>query len=500
MRLKLGIAAWFALVGLLPWAAAAETVELTILAVNDIDQMSNRDGRGGYARLAAVVRSEREKGGNVLFVHAGDAISPSLMAGFDQGAHILTLLNMITPDVFVPGNHEYDFGRDTFLKRMGEARFVRLAANLRDRSGSKLAGFEDTKVVEVGGARIGFVGLTASNSAVKSSPGDLKVAPIVPTGVEQAKALRADGADFVVAVAHAKRSEDRELFDSRAFDLIVSGDDHDLMVFYDGRTAMVESKEQGQFVTAVDLSLDVTENEGERRVTWWPEFRIIDTSTVEPDPAVQAKVAGFEAELSKELDVPVGKTTSELDSRRATVRSGEAAIGNLIADAMRDAVSADVALMNGGGIRADKLYAPGTEITRRDILSELPFGNRTVKLEVTGETLRAALENGFSAIENAGGRFPHVSGMEVVVDLKAAPGSRVKSITVAEAPLDPARTYTLATNDFVAGGGDGYTMLTGAKRILNERDGSLVATHVMAAIRKRGEIGARVEGRIKSGG
>lgn len=484
----------------LPCMALAETVEITFLTVNDIDQMSERDGRGGYARLAGVVEAERAKGGNVVFVHAGDAISPSLMAGFDQGAHIVQLLNMIQPDVFVPGNHEFDFGRDTFLKRMGEARFVRLAANLRDAAGNRLAGFEDAKMLDIGGAKVGVVGVTASDTDVKSSPGDLKVTSSVEAATEQAQALREAGADIVVAVAHANRTEDREMFDSRAFDLIVSGDDHDLMVFYDGRTAMVESKEQGQFVTAVDLKLDITEAEGNRRVTWWPGFRLIDTATVEPDPEVAAAVAGFEAELSKELDVTIGKAAAELDSRRATVRTGEAAIGNLIADAMREAVDADVGLMNGGGIRADKVYAPGTEITRRDVLSELPFGNRTVKLEVTGDMIRAALENGFSDIENAGGRFPQISGMEVTVDLKAPKGSRVKSVTVGGAPLDPAKTYTLATNDFMANGGDGYAVLKDAKRILDERDGSLVAAEVMALIRRQGDITSKVEGRINTGG
>src|SRR5690606_33217386 len=112
--------------------------------------------------------------------------------------------------------------------------------------------------------------------------------------------------------------------------------------------------------------------------------------------------------LDQELAIEIGTTTTALDSRRATVRGQEAAIGNLIADAMRAAVDADIAITNGGGIRADREYPAGHRLTRKDVLSELPFGNRTVKLAVTGEHVKAALENGVSQFEAVAGRFPQV--------------------------------------------------------------------------------------------
>jgi 2',3'-cyclic-nucleotide 2'-phosphodiesterase (5'-nucleotidase family) len=332
---------------------------------------------------------------------------------------------------------------------------------------------------------------------VKSSPGDLTIAPVVETGLAQAKMLREAGAQIVVAVAHAARSVDRELYDSRAFDLIFSGDDHDLYVQFDGRTLMMESLAQGEYVSAVDVHIETRENDGRTEVEWQPSFRIIDTADVVPDPDVQRQVASFDAEFSKELEVVIGRTTTELDSRRATVRTGEAAIGNLIADAMRETVAAEIGLMNSGGIRADTLYPAGSEITRKDVLAELPFGNRVVKIEISGETLRQVLENGFSQIEDGAGRFPQISGMVVQADLKAPAGSRLEAVEVNGAPLDPARSYTLATNDFITRGGDGYGMLVDTLQILNERDGPLLASAVMAHIRKRGEISPAVEGRIK---
>jgi 2',3'-cyclic-nucleotide 2'-phosphodiesterase (5'-nucleotidase family) len=483
--------------GLSAGTALAETVDVTFLLVNDIYKMSGKT-RGGFARLAAVVKAERAKGGNVLYVHAGDSISPSLMSGFDQGAHIIDLINSAPPDIFAPGNHEFDFGSEIFMKRMGEAQFPVLAANLRGADGKPLAGIEDTKMITFGGARIGIVGLTADDSPEKSSPGDLKFSDTVETGIARAKALREAGADLVVAVAHANRAQDRVLFDSHAFDIILSGDDHDLMLFFDGRTAMAESKEEGEFVTAIDVVIEIEEGDRGRRVKWWPTFRLIDTASVDPDPDTLAKIESYEGELSKELDIVIGKTATALDSRKASVRSGETAIGNLVADAMRDAVGADVAITNGGGIRGNREYDPGTELTRRDILTELPFGNKTLKLELTGAAILAALENGVSQVENTAGRFPHVSGMTVEADLTAPAGSRVKAVAVGGVALDPAKTYTLATNDYMARGGDGYRMFADVPRVLSALDAKLMANDVMAYIRKRGEVAPKVEGRIKT--
>ncbi len=178
------------------------------------------------------------------------------------------------------------------------------------------------------------------------------------------------------------------------------------------------------------------------------------------------------------------------------VRTQEAAIGNLIADAMKDAVKADIAITNGGGIRADKEYAAGSDITRKDILSELPFGNVTVLTEVTGQQVWDGLENGFSKIEDGAGRFPQVSGMKVVADKAKPAGSRVVSVEIDGKPLDPKATYKLATNDYMLAGGDGYTSLAGGKVTVDQRGGKLIANDVMVLVKKLGTVTSKVEGRI----
>ncbi len=478
--------------------ALAEKVTITFLLTSDIYNFdADKAGRGGFARLNAVVKAERAKGGHVIYVHAGDMLSPSLLSGIDQGANTVALLNLAPPDFFVPGNHEFDFGPEVFRARMKELKSKLLAANLRTGKGGMAEGFADSTVLEVGGVKVGFVGITADDTPDVSSSGpDYNFLPSVDTANEAAAELRKQGAELVVGIVQTDRVQDLALSDGHKFDLLLSGDDHNLHVAYDGRTALAESMTEALYVTAVDMTLDVQEKDGKRSVTWWPNFRIIDSATVAPDPETQAAVDQYNAKLSKELDVAVGTTSTALDSRKATVRSAEAAIGNLIADATREFTGADVAITNGGGIRGNTEYPAGAKLTRKDIFNELPFGNKTVKLELTGEAIWAALENGFSEVENGAGKFPQVSGLNVEADIGQPPGSRVQSITIGGKPIDKAATYTLATNDFMQGGGDGYGVFRKAKVLVGGLNGTLLASVVMDYIAAKKEIAPAVEGRI----
>ena len=222
--------------------------------------------RGGFARLAAIVKAERAKGGHVIFAHAGDTLSPSLMSGLDRGAHIITLTNLIPPDIFVPGNHEFDFGKAIFLQRMAEAKFPLYAANLRGADGAPLPNFKDRSIVTFDGVRIGLTGATYDDAARSSSPEDLKFAPTVATIKEQAD----------IAAARRRRFRGRgracrppaglrASMATGAIDLLLTGHDHDLFINYDGRDAAVESSYDAHYVTAVDVTIDVKVQNGQAR-------------------------------------------------------------------------------------------------------------------------------------------------------------------------------------------------------------------------------------------
>lgn len=490
-----------------PRFARADSAKLTLVLTNDIYQMSETampDGklRGGFARLAAVVKAERERarisGNPVLFAHGGDTLSPSLMAGIDQGSHIVELTNMIKPDIFVPGNHEFDFGKATFLRRTAEMKFPLFAANMINPDGRLVPGFKDRDIVTLGGLRIGLTGAAHDGSPRMSNPGDLAFQPTVAVMRTQCEALKRDGVDLVIVVMHADRTQTLELARANVADVILTGHTHDLFIDFDGRTLAVESSYDAHYVTVVDLNLEIKQQGNQREVSWWPQFRVIDTATVTPDPEVGAAVAGFERLLNSEMDVPLGTTAVELDSRVATVRGHEAAIGNLIADAMRERGHAEVGIMNGGGIRSGKVYPPGSPITRRDVLAELPFGNHLVVVAVNGSDLRAAIENGLSRLPNIAGRFPQVSGMRVEYDPQRPAGSRVVSFEVGGAPLDPDRMYKVATNDFMARGGDGYTSLTHNAPAVPPNDSPRLSNEVMVYLRAAGAARTGVDGRMRA--
>ncbi|WP_132255401.1 bifunctional metallophosphatase/5'-nucleotidase [Methylobacterium segetis] len=490
-RQTLGLGLGAGLAAGLP-AAAEERAEgqsalpeatFSLLLVNDVYQMQEVDGRGGFARLNAVVKAERARGVPMLYAHAGDTLSPSLMSGIDRGAHIVELLDLAPPDVFVPGNHEFDFGPSVFLQRMGEASFPVLAANLRDGAGRPLTGVQDWILVTLGGVRVGVVGIALASTPEKSQSGDLRFGPEMETLADQAEQLRREGAEIVVGVAHTARPTDRAIVAAGLVDILLSGHDHDLLVHYDGQRVLAESSVDAHYVTAIDVTVTVTGEGQARRVAWRPRFRIHDTATVTPDPETLAIVNRLEGELSRELDAPLGATRTALDSRIATVRARESSFGDLVADALRAATGAEAAIMNGGGIRGNRLYPAGSVLTRRDILTELPFGNTTVLVAISGAQLRAAIENGLADFGRTAGRMLQVSGLTVTVDPEAPQGARVVSVAVGGEPLDAGRTYRVASNSFLYDGGNGYGVLAKGRTLIGATDGKLVANEVMAYIR-----------------
>jgi 2',3'-cyclic-nucleotide 2'-phosphodiesterase (5'-nucleotidase family) len=481
--------------------AEAAAARLTFLLINDVYRISeNQEGRGGMARFAAAVKAERERARSqdrrLICVHAGDTLSPSLLSSFDQGAHMIDLFNEAGLDVFVPGNHEFDFGKDVYLERMKEARFAILAANLKAADGTLPPLHHERLMIEAGGIKLALIGAAYEATAAASNPGDLAFSPAIPAVLAGAKSARAAGADLVAAIIHADKASGEALMSTHAVDLILSGHNHDLHIDFDGRTALVESEQDANYVTAVEIDVAKTRDPASRSLAWWPNFRMIDTAKIDPDPPMLAMVRAYEARLDKLTDAEIATLAAPLDSRTEAVRSSESAIGNLIADALRKAAGADLAIVNGGGIRGDKFYPAGSKLKKRDILEELPFGNKTVLTIVSGSAILAALENGFSRAGQLSGRFPQVSGVAVAVDAAAPPGSRVKSVTVNGKELELSRDYRLATNDFMARGGDGYGMLAGKSGVTKDSGTRLAALDVINYIEAAKVVNAKVEGRI----
>lgn len=479
--------------------AAAQKAKLTFLHLNDVYEISPKQGIGGFAPLMTLLRQERARAPEAITTLGGDLVGSSMMSGITKGTQMIELTNAIGLDVAVVGNHELDFGIEVFKQRMAESRYPWLATNMTAPDGVLFPNTHASHIRKVGEITIGFFGLITPETEHLSNTGaTVKYLPVLETARTMVKQLRDQGADVIVALTHVSLADDRALAKQvKGIDIILGGHDHDPMMIYEGGVFIFKAGYDAHYLGVAEFDVDKQKTERGTRVTVRPTtWRYLTTASVAPDPEIAAIVKKHDDKLDADLKVPVGKIAVELDSRRATVRQREAAIGNLIADAIRDFVKADVAITNGGGIRGDRTYEPGTTLTRKDVLTELPFGNITVLIELSGAELRQALEEGVSQVEDRAGRFPHVSGMRFTFDAKRPKGARVLEVAVAGVPLDAGAKYRVATNDYMFEGGDGYATLTKGKAIVDKSAGTLMASVVMDYIAQRGEVAPMVEGRI----
>ena len=485
------------LIAFAPLTAMADEKEtLRIILTGDLYELPADKGRGGYAKLASVVQKEKAGSKHSIFVHAGDAYSPSLLSTMDKGKSAVEMLNAVGVDYMALSNHEWGFGPKILRERVWESNFPVLASNVKDKDGLPIDGTVRTAMINVGPFRVGIMGLITTNTKVIAHAGSDDFLPVLDTAKVLAKELKGQGAHLIVALAHLDFLEDMELVQSGLVDVVLSGHDHFYISWDDGKTVWMDSGENSEKIGVMDVHLKSFMKRGKKRFSWEADMRFVDTKNVPEDRTIALKIKKYDKFLTKELDIQIGKTNTELDSRKKTVRLGEAAIGNLIADAMRDGVNADIGFANGGGIRAGKIYTPGTIITRRDMLLEMPFGNVVVKLKLTGAQIWEALENGVSQVENIAGRFPQVSGVSFTYNPKAQAGSRVVSAKIGGQPLNKGRSYTVATNNYAASGGDGYKIFKKGEVLINASGAALLASMVMDYIKTKGSVSPKVEGRI----
>jgi 2',3'-cyclic-nucleotide 2'-phosphodiesterase (5'-nucleotidase family) len=466
--------------------------------MNDVYEITPVQGKGGLAELMTLLRAERATATHHLTTVNGDFLSPSVMSALLKGTQMVALFNILGVDAVVFGNHEFDFGPEVTQQRMAEARFLWFGINVLGPDGKPFGGALATTTRQVGKFTIGLFGLLTPETARLSSPGPtVTFAPVVPTAKTAVEALRQAGADIIIALTHLSIAEDRDLAQQvPGISVILGGHDHEPITWYEGGTLILKTGSDAHYLGRIDLTMEKKVTEKGPQVSVTPSWRMIANRGVTPDPDVAVEVARYTAILDQELGQPVGQTQTALNSQTGEVRTRETTMGNLIADALREVLQADVALVNGGGIRGNRLYEAGTTLTRRDVLQELPFGNAGVLVELSGADLLAALENGVSQVENKAGRFPQVSGLQLTYNPGKPAGRRVLDVQVGGKALDRTTTYRVATNDFLLKGGDGYSSLSKGKVLIDASGGTLIATTVMRFISARGSVAPQVEGRI----
>ena len=485
------------LLSILPSAAfAEEPKDITVYFTNDV--------HGAYENYAYA--AEIMKDGDFI-VDAGDNIQGSVATSLTNGQCMVDLMKAVGYDLAIPGNHEFDFGFDRFMEIVnGEGNTPYISANVWDKVNDKSV-LPAYKILEAGGKKIAFVGITTPETLVKSTPtffqdaegnwiydfcndetGE-KLYKVVQDAIDAAKA---EGADYIIAIGHLGIDEQSEPWTSTSVIANVSGldaliDGHSHSTFTetkpdkDGKEVVV-AQTGTKLANVGKLTIDA---EGKIAAELIP---VVADETAPFDEAVAAAVKEVKDKVDEISNTVVAKTevlltTKDPDTGKRAVRNAETNLGDLCADAYRDLLGTDIAFVNGGGVRAD---IEAGDVTYGQIIAVHPFGNMACSIEVTGQQIWEALELGAAAYPGESGGFLQVSGLEYTINaaipspvvkdetgmfvkLRAGAAHRVIDVKVGGEPLDVNKTYTLGGHNYMLKQcGDGYAMFKGSKVLQDE--------------------------------
>ncbi|RVH96403.1 LysM peptidoglycan-binding domain-containing protein [Sinorhizobium medicae] len=474
--------------------AAFADYELNILHINDlhsriesinkfdstcsVEEEGKNECFGGVARLKTLIDQKRQErtGKNLLLLNAGDNFQGSLFFTTYKGAAEAEFLNLMKFDAMTVGNHEFDESEDGLASFLDKVTFPVVTANVLPSHKSKIGDrIKPSIVLDVGGQKVGIVGAVANDTPELASPGpDILIGEDVATITSAVEELKKQGINKIVALTHVGYPRDlAAIAKIPDVDVVVGGHSHSLL-------SNTDEKAEGPYPTMVDnpggykvpvvqagsyskylgdLMVTFDDNGVVKAAKGDP---ILVDSSVKPDETVVARVKELAKPIEELRTKVIGKTEAPIDGSRESCRAKECEMGSLVADAMLDRVKGQgvtVAITNGGGLRAS---IDGGDVTMGEVITVLPFQNTLSTFQLKGADIRAALENGLSQVEEGGGRFPQVAGLRFSFDRSKPAGSRLVSVEVEDggafAALDPEKTYSLVSNNFMRGGGDGYAV------------------------------------------
>lgn len=454
--------------------------ELTLVHVNDIHGRAKEgkyDGVG-LARVSTIAKAldQDENNGEVLLLDAGDTLHGTTFATLTKGESMVEVLNASGFDYMTLGNHDFNYGKERLEQLISLGKYKTLAANVLDKTTGKPL-TESYDIRRIDGKKVGFFGLATPETYYKTNPKNVEnitFADPIKVAKQIVAEMKSKGVKFIVVISHLgddtsteKHLQSIGLAEAvPGIDLIVDGHSHTELKtkkMVNGVT-IVQTGEYSKNVGVVKIDLDKLDNKGEAidYTLYTKDIILNGDNPVQEDEVVKAKIQEISANQEKITSVKVGESPILLQGDRAFVRTGETNLSHLITDSMLWKTNADVAITNGGGIRAS--INPG-EVTVGDVITVLPFGNYVITKEITGENLQKAVEHGLRAYPESLGGMAQVAGMTVKFNVKNPEYRRVLEIKVAGKKLDPKKTYTVATNDFMAAGGDGYSSLATGKEI-----------------------------------
>ncbi len=480
-------------------SAAEQEGGIVVLYTNDIHCAVNEDEENqvlGYARIAGLKKQLEAEGNDVILADMGDAIQGDVIGTLSEGEYIIDIMDQVGYDLAVPGNHEFDYGMDQFLSLAEEASFSYLSCNFKDLTSGEPV-FEPYEMMEAGGKTIAFIGICTPKTITSSTPKyfqnedgefiygfeqDEDGTALYECVQEAADSARDEGADYVIALSHlgidascTPWTSSEVIENTSGIDVFLDGHSHSVI---EGET--VKNKDgENVLLTSTGTKLSSV---GELTIAEDGTFSsALISGGMEADPETEAYINDINTEFEGILNEVVAETdvalvvndpaTTDQEEPVRLVRTSETNLGDLCADAYRAVTGADIGFCNGGGIRAD--IAAG-DITYSDIISVQPFGNEICMVEATGQQILDALEMGVMDLPAESGGFQQVSGISFEIHtyldssvqldadgmFQSVDGEyRVQNVKVNGEDLDPEKTYTVASHNYMLkNGGDGFNM------------------------------------------
>jgi len=453
-------------------AAAQDAARVALLHLNDFHSRHDPLGPsgaacrpgdacvGGAARIAAAIKAARAEGAAPLLLDAGDQFLGSLFFTAHEGLAEARMQRLWGVNAMALGNHEFDLGPEGLARYLEAVEFPVLAANLAATEEPLLAGkLRPTASFRSAAARLVVAGLVTPETPTLSSPGPrLRFTDPAEAANRAVWEARREGPATVVLLSHLGAAADRRLAAAvQGVDVILGGHSHTLIAppevvaGPDRPVLLAQAGAFGRHLGRLDLTLAadgrvVAHQGGTRPIT----------QDMPEDPEAAALVA----ELAAPLAALRAQVVFTLSAPLPADGCGRAPcpLGETVAEAMRQAMRAEIGWQNGGGLRAG---LPGGAVSRADLLTTLPFGNVTVRITLRGALVLEALEAALARLPAPSGRFPQLAGLRFTADAARPPGRRVVAAEVRAAdgawrPLEPERAYSVATNDFLRRGGDGH--------------------------------------------
>jgi 2',3'-cyclic-nucleotide 2'-phosphodiesterase len=497
-------------------------ISVQLLGINDLHgqldykkELKDASGKvtatlGGADYLAAYLKQREATNPNTLLIHAGDAVGASApVSALLQDEPTIDFLNRLGFDLGTVGNHEFDKGTAEALRLIhggknpktgadfGGAKFPYTVANVVDQNGKTI--LDPYVVKEVGGVKIGFIGVITNSTPTIVSPAaiqGLKFTDQVQAVNKAVTELKAKGIRSIVVLAHDpfEGSSDNptgEVVDlangvDPEVDVIFAGHNHGMVNKEINGKLVIEAYSYGTALSDVDLKIDRA-----TRDIVWKKGEVVDIKHegMTPDASITQMVKEYQDKTAPIMNVLVGKTDAAITA--ATNTAGESALGNLIADGMRETMKTDFAFMNSGGIRSD---IPQGDVTWGNLFSIQPFGNVLTKMTLSGAQMKELLQQQWATSRT---KIGQVSGFTYSYDESMPLAERVFDLKKADGtPIVDTDSYTIVVNDFMANGGDSYTVLTkGTNRVGGPVDLDATIDYIKAKFGSN-PITAKIEGRI----